>query len=118
MLTGCGLLATSMLTMPYCIDTTTQLIPLALLPLALGSTMMSATPNALIADVTSTETRAQALSLLRTAGDLGLLAGATCSGVLASVYSIETALQCNGVITSAALLWFAGRNWHRIKRSM
>ncbi|KAJ1429638.1 hypothetical protein B484DRAFT_396296 [Ochromonadaceae sp. CCMP2298] len=53
-----------------------------------------------MSDLTSSETRAQGLSLLRTSGDLGLLLGATCSGALGTLTSLEMAMETNGAITA------------------
>ena len=84
---GCALLSCSMLALP--LTTTLEwTLPFAtglphytpalvavLLPFALGTTALNATPTALVADLTEPSSRAQALSLLRTSGDLGLLLG-------------------------------------------
>jgi hypothetical protein len=89
---GCGLLSASMLALPLTTgtDATTIALPLltsmhlpeyttalvlVLLPFALGNTALNATPTALMSDLTEPSSRAQALSLLRTAGDCGLLLG-------------------------------------------
>jgi len=82
-----------------------------LIPFALGNTMMNAVPTALMSDLTTAETRAQGLSLLRTSGDVGLLFGAFSSGAIASLTSLDTALHINGAITAGAMLWFASKNW-------
>jgi MFS family permease len=89
---GCALLSASMLALPLTAGTqaTTIALPLltsmhlpeyttalvlVLLPFALGNTALNATPTALMSDLTEPSSRAQALSLLRTAGDCGLLLG-------------------------------------------
>lgn len=84
---GCGLLSCSMAALP--LTTTlewslpfatgmpayTPALVAVLLPFALSTTALNATPTALVSDLTEPSNRAQALSLLRTAGDLGLLLG-------------------------------------------
>ena len=90
---GCGLLSCSMLALPlttsaHAASFALPVLPLlpvlpdytpvlvaVLLPFALGNTALNATPTALMADLTEPAVRAQALSLLRTSGDLGLLLG-------------------------------------------
>jgi MFS family permease len=95
-LTGCSLFATSIFCMPFATNLS-QLITL-LLPFSLGSTIMQTTPTTLMSDLSSNEQRSQALSLLRTVGDIGLFSGAICSGLLAHSTSIETSIVMNGSI--------------------
>jgi hypothetical protein len=94
MLGGCGLLSCSMMALPLTTNPVaiellslpaltgaigvplyTPALLAVLLPFSLGSTALNATPTALMSDLTEPASRAQALSLLRTAGDLGLLLG-------------------------------------------
>ena len=44
---------------------------------ACGATMLGSTPTAYVSDVTTPKERAQALALLRSAGDVGLMIGAS-----------------------------------------
>jgi len=113
MLIGCTMLSGSMFSLPLLASigsTSMDLLPI-LLPFALGSTIMNSNPNALMANETTSDTRSQGLSLLRTSGDLGLLLGSTASGAFAYMTSIESALQMNGLVTSATIIWFTSRNW-------
>jgi MFS family permease len=116
MLIGCTMLSGSMFSLPLLASmdsTSMDLLPI-LLPFALGSTIMNSNPNALMANETTSESRSQGLSLLRTSGDLGLLLGSTASGAFALMTSIESALQMNGLVTSATIIWFTSRNWKHL----
>lgn len=94
MLAGCTLLSASMFALPLTtgvhltelsaalpmlsgLPSYTPALVAVLLPFALGTTALNATPTALMSDLTESSSRAQALSLLRTAGDFGLLLGKT-----------------------------------------
>lgn len=141
---GCSLLSISMLALPLTttlelslpfatgLPTYTPALVAVLLPFALSTTALNATPTALVADLTEPASRAQALSLLRTSGDLGLLlgtlfyvvcvditdlcvalhTGASCAGAVASYTSLGTALEINGALTAGAMFWFASKNRH------
>jgi hypothetical protein len=85
------------------------LVPV-LVPLAMGQIVMNSVPVSLVADLTQGHERAQALSLLRASGDLGYMCGATCSGLLATCTSIDTALQLNGALAAAGMSYFAYKN--------
>ena len=63
-----------------------------------------------LSDLTEPSDRAQALALLRTAGDLGLLLGATSSGILADIITMENTIMANGTLTCLMALWYASRN--------
>lgn len=65
---------------------------------------------ALMADLTHPRDRAQSLSLLRTAGDSGLLLGAISSGVLADMSSMEAAIATNGALVGVVALWFGAKH--------
>lgn len=67
------LIAGSLSAMPWA-ATHSQLLALVTV-YAMGATMFQATPQAYIIDASQPETRAQALALLRSAGDLGLMIG-------------------------------------------
>ena len=58
-------------------------------PLALGSTFLSSVPTAYLSDLVPEHKRSQALALLRTAGDVGLLSGAVCSGLVSEVIGMQ-----------------------------
>jgi MFS family permease len=80
-----------------------------IVPLAVGSTALTTAPLARISDFTTPAERAQALSLLRTAGDLGLLLGATGSGILADLVGMESVITANGGLIGISACWFAAR---------
>lgn len=107
MVGGCGLVASAMFLLPHADSFYTVLM--ATVPLALGSTTMSAPPLALISDMVTTEDRAQAQALLRTSGDIGLLVGATAGGLIADVYSIESAISLYGAMLAGSTACFAIR---------
>ncbi len=46
---------------------------------------------------------------MRTMGDIGLLMGAGCSGLLAHYTSIAVALEVNSAVMVAGMMWFASR---------
>jgi len=75
--------------------------------MAIGSTVMHSTPTALTSDLSSTRQRSQALSLLRTCGDAGMVAGALCAGFVASVSSIEHAFLLNSTVLACSTAVFA-----------
>lgn len=113
---GCGLLSASMLALPlttgpqatdialplltsmHLPEYTTALV-LVLLPFALGNTALNATPTALMSDLTEPSSRAQALSLLRTAGDCGLLLGK-----LTFFFSLARTGMCALIHTSTGMV--------------
>ena len=132
---GAGLVGSSMIALP-CASSFPTLLACAM-PLALGSTVfgtapvakisgaylnttpivhnpyvpnLRALPHSCLPDLTEPSDRAQALALLRTAGDLGLLLGATSSGILADVITMENTIMANGSLVCLMALWFASRN--------
>mmetsp|Transcript_5974 Transcript_5974/g.8368 ORF Transcript_5974/g.8368 Transcript_5974/m.8368 type:complete len:427 (+) Transcript_5974:96-1376(+) len=104
-LAGCSILAVSVAALPY-VSSYTSLLA-ALFPMAIGSTVMHSTPTALTSDLSSTRQRSQALSLLRTSGDTGMVAGAICAGFIASVSSIEHAFLLNSSVLACSTAVFA-----------
>ena len=101
---GMGVLGGSMLCLPYSNGFESLLVLLA--PIALGSTVLSAVPTALMGDLVSPSRRSQALALLRTAGDVGLLVGATCSGLSATLLTLGPTMQINGLaMLGVATVW-------------
>ena len=103
---GLGVLGTSMALLPTAATSFESLI-FMLAPLALGSTCLSAVPTALVGDFADPGDRSQALALLRTAGDVGLLVGAIFSGLASSLSgSIPLTMEVNG-----ALLIVSGVAW-------
>jgi len=108
MLGGCTLIASSIFALPYA--STYPGLLLTLVPLSIGSTVLQSVPTSLLADLAgSPDERAQGQSLLRTAGDVGLVSGAVFSGTLLGMTSIETAVHTNGVLLTSAMAFFAMR---------
>lgn len=63
-----------------------------------AGTLLAAGPTAYVSNITSSDDRSQALALLRTGGDVGMLSGAILSGMAAGMlHSQPTAIMINGV---------------------
>jgi MFS family permease len=63
-----------------------------------AGTLLSGGPTAYVSNVSTPEDRGQALALLRTGGDVGMLLGAVGSGALAGALGSQPlAIMCNGV---------------------
>jgi len=73
---------------------------------AIGATLFNSSPSAFVADITTEQTRGQALALLRSAGDAGLFIGAGGLGALSHATSSSFAFGC----ASTALI-LAGTNF-------
>lgn len=104
---GSAFVCAAMLAMPLA-SSFPQLLA-CIVPLAMGSTALNTAPLARISDLTQPSERAQALALLRTAGDLGLLLGATGSGILADLVGMESVITANGGLVGVTACWFAAR---------
>ena len=78
-----------------------------------AGTVLASGPTAFVSNITSSADRGQALALLRTGGDVGMLGGAVLSGVLAGVLNSQPeAIMMNGV-GFVVLTGFSGlRLWH------
>ena len=76
---------------------------------AIGGAAVSMGPTAFITDLVPEEDRAQALSMLRSFGDLGLLIGAGSLGALADASNMELAFEVNAFFLSAVTLNMALR---------
>jgi MFS family permease len=107
MVLGCTLLSSTMFALPFCTDLTQLATTLGLW--ALGSTMLSTAPVSYLADKVPESQRAQAVALLRTAGDIGLLAGASTSGAVADWYNMDIALHSSAGLLLTTTFWFATR---------
>lgn len=94
MLGGMGLLGLSLGGLPLCSDIST--LPMALGGWAIASTILFPVPQAIAADVTSAEDRSNALAMVRTLGDVGLVAGGVLASLLGTSCSIETILMIVG----------------------
>jgi predicted MFS family arabinose efflux permease len=107
--TGCSLLSASMFTLPFC--TEIEQVAATLGVWALGSTMLSTAPTAYISDHVRDDQRAQAIALLRTAGDIGLLVGASSTGAVADVFDMDVAVHSSASLLLLATTWFSIRRW-------
>jgi predicted MFS family arabinose efflux permease len=75
---------------------------------AVGSSLVGSSTTAYMADITPTNSvRAQALGLLRSSGDLGLMLGAATLGSIAQVWGLQTAFIVNGIGFLAVVARFA-----------
>ena len=104
---GCSLISASMAALPFCKD------PLQLAGVlgiwSVGSSMLSTAPIAFLSDHVSEESRAQAIALLRTCGDVGFLVGASGVGALADFTSMGVAMESTSALLFTATTWFAAR---------
>ena len=74
---------------------------------SLGGTFSATAHVAAISDETKESSRSQAIALLRTAGDVGYLCGATCAGISADlVGDVGLAMQASSVVFLGATGWF------------
>ncbi|CAM9434436.1 unnamed protein product, partial [Ectocarpus fasciculatus] len=97
---GCLMLAASCLSIPHA-GSFYELLS-ALVPLAIGSTIINTAPTAHMANICAEKDRSQAVSLLRTVGDVGFLCGASTAGMLAALSSVESAMGMTGVLLVAS----------------
>jgi len=110
---GCTMITTAMYTMPSCaVSPSDNLQMAAVLGLwAAGSTLLSTSPIAHIGNTVDDSKRAQAIALLRTAGDVGFLVGASSMGMVSDwAGSLETAMQSSAAILGTATSWYVARN--------
>lgn len=106
---GCSLISTSMAVLPFCASNVRHVAG-ALGFWALGSTVLSTAPVTYVSDATTNEQRAQGIALLRTAGDIGFLAGAAAMGALADYTgNLDVAMQASARLLWTATGWFAVR---------
>merc|ERR1711964_120382 len=69
---------------------------------ACGNSILGTTPTASLTDISTDETRGQALAMYRISGDMGMLLGAGSMGMLAVASSIDVALWTNGIVLGTA----------------
>jgi MFS transporter, DHA1 family, multidrug resistance protein len=74
---------------------------------SLGGALLGTSPLAYVVDTTSAENRAQAVALLRSSGDLGLLLGGALMGALVEHVSLFGATAFGASILGAAVVNFA-----------
>jgi MFS family permease len=106
---GCGLLSLSMFTLPFCTDFDQVASTLGFW--ALGSTMLSTAPTSYVSDNVHDNKRAQALALLRTAGDVGFFCGAVTMGNTADLIGIDVSVEVSSALLLCATTWFGLRRW-------
>jgi len=94
-----AIVASAMFMFPWATQITPALGILAMW--SLGGTMFGMAPTAHVTDIVPSENRSQALALLRTTGDVGLLLGASCTGFLAHQTDPGFAMQSNAMLLLA-----------------
>jgi predicted MFS family arabinose efflux permease len=105
---GCTAISASMFALPFCSDT--YQLAIALGCWSFGSTALSTAPTAYMVDQVPQEKRAQALVLLRAAGDVGFLFGATLAGAAANwTGSMDLAMQGCSAFLLTATCWYTAR---------
>ena len=112
---GSALVGGSILALTQC--TTLETAAAALGMWAVGGVFLSTAPIAYVSDLVEESERAQAIALLRTMGDVGLLLGATCTGALADLSSIEGAMGFSGGFLLTATTWYVAREGFLAKLS-
>ena len=114
MVPGALLVATSISLLPFATETS-ELIGLLSL-WGIGSCLWGSTPTAYVADLSTPQNRSQALALLRSGGDLGLMLGAVTAGWMVDLLGMSFALQFNAgvLLTGVAMFSIFGReSFHR-----
>lgn len=106
---GCSLISASMAALPFCYDWTSLAGVLGMW--SVGSSMLSTAPLAFLSDHVSEESRAQAIALLRTCGDVGFLLGASGVGALADATGMAVAMQSTSAVLLSGTTWFAVRQY-------
>ena len=104
---ACFILGGSMLALPFMHSYESMLALMGVW--AVGGTMLGSAPTAHVTDIVPPEARTQALALMRTVGDVGLLVGAGTAGVLADWSSMGAAMDGNAGLLLVATTWFAFR---------
>ena len=64
-----------------------------------------------VSDVVGDGKRAQAIALLRTAGDVGFLVGAAGTGIIADCFDMDTAVHVSAGLLLSATGWFTSRQF-------
>ena len=109
---ACFILGGSMLALPFMHSYESMMALMAVW--AVGGTMLGSAPTAHVTDIVPPEARTQALALMRTVGDVGLLVGAGGAGLLADWSSMGAAMDGNAGLLLVATTWFAFRTlWSR-----
>ena len=106
---GAALLSVSAVAVPHTQSLSLSALLVALAPMSVASACLSSTPTAIVSDLSAQSERAQAMSLLRTTGDLGLMSGAVVAGLVATHSSLGTAFYVDAAVVAAAITWFGGK---------
>lgn len=112
---GSALVTSALVAMPFATDLPQLWAVVAVL--SVGSVAVQSVPTAYITEVTAGQHRTHALSLLRTAGDVGLLVGASLAGMLVDYSSFHTTIQANATLMALAAGTFAFRNFVTLSQS-
>jgi MFS family permease len=88
-----------------------------LVPVAMGSSALQVVPTAYVTDLVPVTRRAQALSLFRTCGDVGLLVGAALAGLMADAGSFAAVIYANAGLMAASTCIFTLRHYWGIAQS-
>jgi len=75
----------------------------------LGASLIGTAPTAYVSDITEVQSRGQALALLRSGGDVGLLAGALIGGFMATGLGIPAVMLGNAGLLAVVTAIFAYR---------
>lgn len=81
-------------------------LTVALLLTGIGHALFAATPAAYMSDIASDKDRSQALAMLRSGGDFGVMVGASLSGVVCDLFGMSTALTINAVLMAVMAINF------------
>eukprot|EP01064_Diplonema_japonicum_P037182 TRINITY_DN8646_c0_g1_i1.p1 TRINITY_DN8646_c0_g1~~TRINITY_DN8646_c0_g1_i1.p1 ORF type:complete len:447 (+),score=80.23 TRINITY_DN8646_c0_g1_i1:1801-3141(+) len=101
---ACFIMATAAVFLPFA--TSREQLGLLWMAWGCGATCLGTTPTAYATDINEGAKRSQALALLRSAGDVGLMVGAGGIGLIAKVAGITT-----GFWTAGGLLMIVGVNF-------
>mmetsp|Transcript_5926 Transcript_5926/g.14268 ORF Transcript_5926/g.14268 Transcript_5926/m.14268 type:complete len:402 (-) Transcript_5926:769-1974(-) len=102
---GLALIATAVAGLPFATDGNQLTALMALW--SVGGAVLSTGPTAYLSDLSSESERPQALAMIRSMGDLGLLMGAGCLGAVAHVSSMDVAFQANAALLLGVTAAFA-----------
>jgi MFS family permease len=111
MIAGCGLVSTSILLLATQGSSGLESVYASLGLWALGSSFLATAPVAYVSDLVEDNERAQAIALLRTCGDMGFLGGAVCTGMLADLTTISSAMGACGTFLFMSTSWYFARSY-------
>mmetsp|Transcript_23240 Transcript_23240/g.72585 ORF Transcript_23240/g.72585 Transcript_23240/m.72585 type:complete len:528 (+) Transcript_23240:14-1597(+) len=102
--TGGALYAAAAAMLPWATDTSMLYGIVGLY--GVGSTILGTAPSAYVADVADERSRAAALAVQRSGGDLGLLVGATLGGSIAVTYGVPAAMMSAAAVMAMSTAGF------------